>query len=1001
MYQQPRLFYLRIVALLAFCAHPLLGGVVMYRSVGGGPSVPLPGPNFIIPANFGRQKGGNLFESFSQFNLNSSQSATFTGPANVQNILARVTSGGPSSIDGRISSDIQGANLFFMNPAGVLFGQHAQLDVSGSFAVTTANYLNLVGGGRFNANLGGGDVLTSAPVSAFGFLNSTPGGVSITGSTLNVTSQKSFSAVAGDITMNGGRISGAGSRVNLVSVKSAGEAKLDATALATDLNSAIDVTQFTAMGKIDITSKARIISAPIISEKDKTSGLGGPVFIRAGTFLLENDSLINSTSVDGSLNKDGSVNRVNEVSKIDVRAHDVQILGSKVAAPTFGTADAGQVTIAADSLLIDGQGKSTTGLLALAVNLPSGPPVSGTGGHITVTAAKVTITNSGEIGAFSAGTGGGGTINITAHDSLLIDGKGVIGPGLSAGIFADARNGKGGDITVTATAGDVEIKNGGEISTGTFGEGNGGTVTVIADSIDIDGTGSKDDLIPSNNPLINFSVFHGTGILALGYGGGDGGSIDVHARSLSVVGGGQIAAGAFGEGNGGMVTVTADSLLIDGTGAVGNVLFGTGIFTDAEPSVVSDASGNVSIFGTSAKAGRIIVRATTNLTVTSGGEISSSTSTDGNGGTVSVTAGSLSVDGSGTGIFADTKPFLFVDSHGKELSFHGHGDAGNVSVQAANATITAGGQIAASTFGAGDGGSVEVTAKNSLLIHGSDSGLFAVAGFAGLLSSGTGGDVGVKAGDLSLQNSGAISAASFTSADAGSVKLNLGTLSLDSGSSISSANSSTNNSSANTGDGKAGSVTINTTGPVTVKHGSSISTSSTVGDAGTIELTSGGEIKLKDQSRITASAGVNGGDITITAPGQLVYLADSSVTATAGSTGSSGTGGNITIDHPQFIVASNSLISANATVGTAGNVYLNSDFLFSSNSTIFATGTINITAPTLDLGAQLITLPNSLLSAANQLQERCTTLLQGDFSSFISIGRGGTEPAPEELQEEF
>ncbi len=964
MYQQPRLFYLRIVALLAFCAHPLLGGVVMYRSVGGGPSVPLPGPNFIIPANFGRQKGGNLFESFSQFNLNSSQSATFTGPANVQNILARVTSGGPSSIDGRISSDIQGANLFFMNPAGVLFGQHAQLDVSGSFAVTTANYLNLVGGGRFNANLGGGDVLTSAPVSAFGFLNSTPGGVSITGSTLNVTSQKSFSAVAGDITMNGGRISGAGSRVNLVSVKSAGEAKLDATALATDLNSAIDVTQFTAMGKIDITSKARIISAPIISEKDKTSGLGGPVFIRAGTFLLENDSLINSTSVDGSLNKDGSVNRVNEVSKIDVRAHDVQILGSKVAAPTFGTADAGQVTIAADSLLIDGQGKSTTGLLALAVNLPSGPPVSGTGGHITVTAAKVTITNSGEIGAFSAGTGGGGTINITAHDSLLIDGKGVIGPGLSAGIFADARNGKGGDITVTATAGDVEIKNGGEISTGTFGEGNGGTVTVIADSIDIDGTGSKDDLIPSNNPLINFSVFHGTGILALGYGGGDGGSIDVHARSLSVVGGGQIAAGAFGEGNGGMVTVTADSLLIDGTGAVGNVLFGTGIFTDAEPSVVSDASGNVSIFGTSAKAGRIIVRATTNLTVTSGGEISS-------------------------------------DSHGKELSFHGHGDAGNVSVQAANATITAGGQIAASTFGAGDGGSVEVTAKNSLVIHGSDSGLFAVAGFAGLANSGHGGDVVVSAGDLSLQNRGAISAASFTSADAGSVKLNLGTLSLDSGSSISSANSSTNNSSANTGDGKAGSVTINTTGPVTVKHGSSISTSSTVGDAGTIELTSGGEIKLKDQSRITASAGVNGGDITITAPGQLVYLADSSVTATAGSTGSSGTGGNITIDHPQFIVASNSLISANATVGTAGNVYLNSDFLFSSNSTIFATGTINITAPTLDLGAQLITLPNSLLSAANQLQERCTTLLQGDFSSFISIGRGGTEPAPEELQEAF
>jgi hypothetical protein len=64
-------------------------------------------------------------------------------------------------------------------------------------------------------------------------------------------------------------------------------------------------------------------------------------------------------------------------------------------------------------------------------------------------------------------------------------------------------------------------------------------------------------------------------------------------------------------------------------------------------------------------------------------------------------------------------------------------------------------------------------------------------------------------------------------------------------------------------------------------------------------------------------------------------------------------------------------------------------------------GTINITAPELDLGAQLITLPASLLSAESQLQERCTALLQGDFSSFISIGRGGTEPVPEELQSTF
>src|SRR6266576_1163969 len=214
MYQRPHLFRIRTVASLTLLAQPIFGGVVLDGSFGTHGA--LPGPNFTITAPMGKQVGGNLFQSFSQFNLNNSQSATFTGPSNVHNILARVTSGSPSSIDGTIRSDIHGANLFFMNPAGVLFGQHAQLDISGSFAVTTANYLNLVGGGRFNANLGGGDVLTSAPVSAFEFLNSAAAPVSVVGNNhldpkgnlvaspvLNVAPAKSFSIVAGDITMKG------------------------------------------------------------------------------------------------------------------------------------------------------------------------------------------------------------------------------------------------------------------------------------------------------------------------------------------------------------------------------------------------------------------------------------------------------------------------------------------------------------------------------------------------------------------------------------------------------------------------------------------------------------------------------------------------------------------------------------------------------------------------------------------------------------------------------
>jgi hypothetical protein len=80
--------------LLTVFAHPLLGGVVLDGSFGTRGA--LPGPNFMNQASFGKQVGGNLFQSFSQFNLTSPQSATFTGPQTVHNILARVTNGSPS-----------------------------------------------------------------------------------------------------------------------------------------------------------------------------------------------------------------------------------------------------------------------------------------------------------------------------------------------------------------------------------------------------------------------------------------------------------------------------------------------------------------------------------------------------------------------------------------------------------------------------------------------------------------------------------------------------------------------------------------------------------------------------------------------------------------------------------------------------------------------------------------------------------------------------------------
>src|SRR6185436_12061026 len=122
--------------------------------------------------------------------------ATFSGPANIQNILSRVTGGSSSSIDGTIRSDIAGANLFLINPNGIIFGPNAVVDVSGSFAASTANYLKLADGARFVASLDADDSgLSTAPVSAFGFLGTHHGAITIQQSTLAVQEGKTISLV--------------------------------------------------------------------------------------------------------------------------------------------------------------------------------------------------------------------------------------------------------------------------------------------------------------------------------------------------------------------------------------------------------------------------------------------------------------------------------------------------------------------------------------------------------------------------------------------------------------------------------------------------------------------------------------------------------------------------------------------------------------------------------------------------------------------------------------
>jgi filamentous hemagglutinin family protein len=159
-----------LVALLA--AVPVQAQIVTDGTVSH--KVSLSGPQMNIGADLGVRVGDNLFHSFEKFGIASGQTATFTGPQSIKNVISRVTGGEVSLINGTLRSTVGQADLYFLNPAGVVFGPNARLDVPGSFYVSTEHELRLADGTLFSAADKAGSGLSVAPPEAFGFLDRSP-----------------------------------------------------------------------------------------------------------------------------------------------------------------------------------------------------------------------------------------------------------------------------------------------------------------------------------------------------------------------------------------------------------------------------------------------------------------------------------------------------------------------------------------------------------------------------------------------------------------------------------------------------------------------------------------------------------------------------------------------------------------------------------------------------------------------------------------------------------
>ena len=212
--------WVTLLALLGAIAYPGMQASVAQTTItpasdGTGTLVDAAGNQINIQGGSLSGDGANLFHSFEKFGLSNGQIANFISNPNIRNILGRVVGGDASYINGLIQVSGANSNLFLLNPAGILFGDNAQLNLAGDFAATTATGIGLDGGGLFNA-IGSNDYanLVGTP-NAFTFAASQSGNIVNTG---NLTLTGGNLSLVGGTTINTGTLSSPGGNITIAAV---------------------------------------------------------------------------------------------------------------------------------------------------------------------------------------------------------------------------------------------------------------------------------------------------------------------------------------------------------------------------------------------------------------------------------------------------------------------------------------------------------------------------------------------------------------------------------------------------------------------------------------------------------------------------------------------------------------------------------------------------------------------------------------------------------------
>lgn len=993
------------------------------------PDTTLPTNSIVIPdgntnvIQGGTRAGGNLFHSFSQFSVPTGGTAFFNNDLDIQRIISRVTGGNVSNIDGLLKANGT-ANLFLINPSGIIFGPNASLNIGGSFLATTANSIKFADAIEFSAINPNATPLLSINVPIGLQLGPNPGSITVEGTGNNITTDpntnaiikdnrppglavlpgKTLALIGGDINLSGGNLTAEAGKIELWSLNN-GEVVLSNNNDTFTISNSPNISEY---GNINLSAAASLdvsgsgsgnvqLQGKQISFTDgslilaNTLGAdpGGNVNIKATESLQISGN--SNTGIGSGLNTNINTSEATgNAANINIETKQLKIFaGGEISSTNFGNGNGSNISIrATDSVEIIGTAQFNDiyrSTLFSAVGLNA----NGSGGNVTIDTGNLRVVDGASITVNTLGIGNAGNLVIKAKN-VEVTGESIQGNSQS-GIFANVTStgtGVGGNISIET--GNLRVADGGKITTNTYNSGNAGNLQVKADTIELSGIAIGDN---SSSGLLGESGEFATG---------KGGNLLIQTGNLKIDKGAVFSTRTLGAGDAGNLTVKANNIAIIGKSAE-VVTSISSSDSGAEVTRVTAAipSGMFTQFALNAtgKGGNLNLE-TGNLQIEGGALISGSTRGSGNAGNINIKATSIQLKG--------ISPINnnFPGGLSAQVNDEGTGKGGNLIIETDSLKLTEGAAVSVGTFGQGDAGNLIVKAKDIQLIGTSENGRSSTSLFAQVTSAATGkgGNLSIETDRLQVQQGAAITAGTTGKGDAGNITINAKNVEISG--TANDINLKSRLTVASTGEGSAGNLTVNAD-KLSVTNGGvfNVSARDLSKGAGNLQV-NGGYILLDNGSFSATTAAGSQGNITVRSPLLLIRNGSTINTNAAGTA----TGGNINLNTDFLVAWQNSDITANSIGSFGGRVIIQaqgifgtqyrqqltpeSDITASSELGPLFSGVVEIKTPDVDPTKGVTKISENFTDVNGLIAKSCQ---QQASSKFYITGKGGLPPSPQDF----